>query len=306
MNKGDFIRYLHQPADINNVDISEIRHLIEMFPYFQSAHLVYSAYLSNKNDILFHDQLKHSAAHVSDRTVLYWLVYNQNNIYTSKEVKINEAIPDIAEPIIVEQKSISSLNIESENKINVQEKEPSVIAPEKESPENEADLEINVQKSENIFKEIISAATEKQEIISEVKKAPLSAQQNHPETFLLNVISKRINSAILQESKQAKKTNPAEEIKTPAKQENVLIDKFIKEEPRISAPKRDFFNPVNMAENSNVDKEDIVSETLAKIYISQGLLPKALKIYKKLYLLNPEKNTYFAAQIEKLESKINN
>jgi ribosomal protein S18 acetylase RimI-like enzyme len=33
---------------------------------------------------------------------------------------------------------------------------------------------------------------------------------------------------------------------------------------------------------------------------------KTLKIYKKLYLLNPEKSTYFAAQIENLESKINN
>lgn len=306
MNKGDFIRYLHQPTDINNVDISEIRHLIELFPYFQSAHLVYSAYLSNKNDILFHDQLRYSAAHVSDRTVLYWLIYNQNNVSTSKEILINEAFPDITEPIIAEQKSNVSFNIEPEININDQQKELSVIAPETESTIKEATPEINAQKSEEISRKIISITPEKQEIIIEVKKVPLPAQQNHPETFLLNVISKRINSVTLHENKQAKKTLSAEEIKTPPKQENLLIDKFIKEEPRISAPKRDFFNPVNMAENSNVDKEDIVSETLAKIYISQGLLPKALKIYQKLYLLNPEKNTYFAAQIENLKSKINN
>lgn len=81
-----------------------------------------------------------------------------------------------------------------------------------------------------------------------------------------------------------------------------LIDKFIVEEPRISKPKSLFFNPTDSAVRSNLDEEEIVSETLAKLYYSQGNIQKAINIYKKLSLLNQEKSRYFAAQIEKLSS----
>lgn len=231
MNKNDFIRYIRQPADIRNINLSEITYLLNKFPYFQSAHLVYSAYLNSKDDILFHGQLKLSAAHVNDRSVLYWLIYNQSIVNTT-ETFVKE----------------DNIAISSEN-ITITEKEPYL---------HDVDIDIKI--------------------------TPQPKEQQE------NILTTETPKFITVE---------------PDKGFN-LIDKFIKEEPRISQPRRDFFNPVNMAENSSIDKEDIVSETLAKIYISQGLLQKALKIYQKLYLLIPEKNTYFAAQIENLESKINN
>ena len=79
-----------------------------------------------------------------------------------------------------------------------------------------------------------------------------------------------------------------------------LIDKFILEEPKISKPKSVFFNPGESAYRSNLDEEEIVSETLAQIYARQGNIQKAIHIYEKLSLLNQEKSRYFAAQIEKL------
>ena len=83
---------------------------------------------------------------------------------------------------------------------------------------------------------------------------------------------------------------------------NVLIEKFILEEPRISPPKVTFFNPTDTSLRSNVDDEEIISETLARLYANQGNIQKAIHIYEKLSLLNQEKSRYFAAQIENLKS----
>ena len=44
------------------------------------------------------------------------------------------------------------------------------------------------------------------------------------------------------------------------------------------------------------------TETLAQIYAEQGYVEQAKYIYSKLSLRYPEKNTYFAALIEKLDS----
>ncbi|KAA5534747.1 hypothetical protein F0919_09040 [Taibaiella lutea] len=59
-----------------------------------------------------------------------------------------------------------------------------------------------------------------------------------------------------------------------------------------------------MAVNSIARKEELVSESLAKVYAKQGKIGKAIEMYQKLSLQNPEKNTYFATQIENLQKEI--
>ncbi|MBQ3709879.1 MAG: hypothetical protein II887_04165 [Bacteroidales bacterium] len=109
------------------------------------------------------------------------------------------------------------------------------------------------------------------------------------------------------EVEKKQEENKAEELPKKKMSRKELIDKFIAENPSISRPKAEFYNPISMAQNSIIDKGDIVSETLAKIYFKQGYFDKAIEIYEKLSLLIPEKSIYFAAQIEIIkESQTNN
>lgn len=48
----------------------------------------------------------------------------------------------------------------------------------------------------------------------------------------------------------------------------------------------------------------IVSETLAKIYITQGEFKEAISVYKKLKQKNPEKESYFDLKIAELKAKL--
>lgn len=59
-----------------------------------------------------------------------------------------------------------------------------------------------------------------------------------------------------------------------------------------------------MAVNSISRKDELVSESLAEVYAKQGKKEKAIGMYQKLSLLNPEKNTYFAAKIENLQKDL--
>ena len=83
-----------------------------------------------------------------------------------------------------------------------------------------------------------------------------------------------------------------------------LIDKFIKNSPKIQ-----FSQEQESDSNIIVDKklkDELITETLAKIYVNQKKFKKAIKAYEILSLKYPKKSSFFADQIiyiKKLKSK---
>jgi hypothetical protein len=54
------------------------------------------------------------------------------------------------------------------------------------------------------------------------------------------------------------------------------------------------------AEYSN-ERGDLYTESLAEVYVKQGLTERAVEVYKKLSLLDPAKSAYFAARIREIK-----
>ncbi len=81
-----------------------------------------------------------------------------------------------------------------------------------------------------------------------------------------------------------------------------IIDTFLQERDlRIVAQEGEPDGEVRLQPDLDEDDE-IVSEELAEIYLAQGLRDRAVAIYRKLSLLNPEKSVYFAELIRKTEN----
>jgi hypothetical protein len=81
-----------------------------------------------------------------------------------------------------------------------------------------------------------------------------------------------------------------------------LIEEFVKKEPRMERTK-DKIPEIegDVAEESTKEKEPVVTELMANIYINQGYYDKAIEVFKKLILKNPKKKDYFAAKIQETE-----
>lgn len=83
-----------------------------------------------------------------------------------------------------------------------------------------------------------------------------------------------------------------------------LLEEFIRETGSQGFKRSAFYNPDESARKSIEENEGIVSETLARLVAAQGKKEKAIEIYQKLMLKNPQKSSYFAAQIEKLRKEL--
>lgn len=83
-----------------------------------------------------------------------------------------------------------------------------------------------------------------------------------------------------------------------------LINNFLKRQPRLTRPGMLPPSPAAQADlsvRSTRAEPDLASETLARILVRQGKPLRAIEIYEKLMVKQPEKMAYFAAQIQSLQ-----
>ena len=85
----------------------------------------------------------------------------------------------------------------------------------------------------------------------------------------------------------------------------ITVDEILKslENRKNQQNKTSFFSARDAAKKSLETNDDLFTETLAEIHIQQGNYPKAIEIYQKLILLNPEKKLLFASRIEFIKQK---
>ncbi len=96
-------------------------------------------------------------------------------------------------------------------------------------------------------------------------------------------------------------------VNSPLESKIEIIDSFLEKNIRIpnKAEKSDKGDFSNLASANKFNKSELMTETLAKIYVKQKKIKKALYAYKILSLKYPEKSSLFANQIKKLQKKQN-
>ncbi|MDO7875965.1 hypothetical protein Q5H93_14570 [Hymenobacter sp. ASUV-10] len=89
---------------------------------------------------------------------------------------------------------------------------------------------------------------------------------------------------------------------TPSSSE--LINSFLRRQPRLTRPAMLPPSPTAQADlsvKSTRPEPELISEGLARILARQGKIERAIEIYERLMVKQPEKMAYFAAQIQQLQ-----
>ena len=291
MDASDIKRLL-ESDHYSPADLEQVTDLCRNYPMFGLAHMLKVRIC----EVLGHEkepELKVAAIYTGDRRMLYKMVTE----VAKPEMPDEELIPEEPEGIrfsdephqeadvIIEQhapyagpgpsaeggSSVELLELDEE-----EDREAFVL-------DDETDEEEGSGQPEEISSETLIEAVEKDEV-----------EMEEPET------EDRDIPAIDAMDREAE-SEP--DRKTREKYSNHrLILNFIKEEPGpIRADgKTGLRGDVSLA--SIREHDGFITDTLAQIYVKQGLYAKAIYAYERLSLKYPEKSAYFAAQIEKIRN----
>lgn len=319
MDDRTFVKLIENPQGIDDKALDQLVKVIEKYPYFSLAKLVYLKGLKANGDARFSTLLSHVSTYAPSGEWLYLYLNdyefgiqaaydNQEELQEEESSEVETTLPE--QPIASQFTAFATPKVEDlpasdigtiveevgqEHLASAALVEDGIVAEDVEEPQEQAQSAIKVE--EEAAQEV-STVTEP---IVEVSATP-ELDDEEPFELIDDELESDRDDPIFEVLDQ--KLYTLDDNEKTLEIQNSLIDQFLNENPRI-VPKPDL-PPVNedISVKSLKDDGDLVTESLAKIYAAQGLTDKAADIYHKLCLKFPEKKAYFVAQLEKLnESK---
>ena len=282
MKVTDFTYLLQHPEKV--VDPIQTKHLediVKEYPYFQTARALHLKGLKNLNSYKYNKVLKNTAAYTTDRDVLFDFITSKDFLQTDFK-KVPEAV---VEDQIKAERHIIEESIDKP--LPQDEKDADQIL----DPElfKSKDPEVKESKTLQLGEPLSFDANEKYsftEWLSLASNKPLEKKDNNNE-------QKPKESHATKETGNTKR-NPL------VKKKFERIDKFIAENPKI-VPQEKLPKKIDVSASIKFDKNELMTETLARVYLEQKKYKKAIQAYKILSLKYPEKSGFFADRIRAVE-----
>ena len=93
MNTNDFTYLLNKPQNINEKQTQALESVLQEFPFFQSARALYLKGLFNQESYRYNYELKKTAAHTQDRTILFdFITSDEFNTLQKSNIEAQEEI----------------------------------------------------------------------------------------------------------------------------------------------------------------------------------------------------------------------
>ena len=270
MNTNDYINLLNNSRAINDKQTLVLETIVNEFPFYQSARALYLKGLHNQDSFRYNYELKKTAAHTTDRSVLFDFITSddfkvfQQEVYDMYQAEIQNIVVEDFE--YVEEKN-RLLQTETIPKINNTTETTSISEQEASNNLLEAVLEIG---------------------------KPFQFKKNETHSFSEWLQLAKITPIVRNET--GKQITVSSELEKKFE----LIEKFIELNPKIPQAKDTAEVPLNIA-RSNEMPSSIMTETLAQIYLEQKKYTKAIQAYEILILKYPEKSSFFADRIKNIK-----
>ncbi len=146
----------------------------------------------------------------------------------------------------------------------------------------------------------------KEEIIGEVKKRKKEKKKKKSKTRIALNVKQKQNHQVLPKELPFSEWASYLKHKNNSKKSNKVIEKFelfdsFFEKKRILKPLKENSNKEDLSQKSLTPTDELMTETLAKVFVKQKKFENALQAYHILSLKYPEKNSSFAIQIKKIK-----
>jgi len=306
MQLQDLTYLLQHPEAITSSQTEALAKKIKQYPYFQPLHALYLRGLKQKDSYKYNNTLKVTAAHTTDRSVLFDYItsetFNQNEI--SQQIKqTTEYIKSISVKEVDDISVNKSVTIDDALKEHIKATE-GVLDPQlfkaREKPERI--IEEEVPKIEDSIISVDVKNIKPDDKLNIGKPLEFDKTESHSFAEWLKITSFKPIVRSYEEQQ------PQIEIKDKSPIQNKLdiIDKFISDNPKIK-PVAHYQPKPKLINNDKDISDSLMTETLARIYLEQKNYNKAIQSYKILSLKYPEKSSFFADQLKLItELKDNN